>query len=363
MEKTRIGIMGCGKISEIYITNFQGMHADVIDLVAVSSRHLDRAQACADRFGIPYAMDPDEFYASDKFDVVIDLTVPKAHYEVNKKALEAGKHVYTEKPLAMNYEQGLELIALAEKNHHRLGGAPDTFFGAGVQTARAAVDSGMIGEPVAFTAFMMCHGWEVFHPNPDFYYAKGGGPMYDMGPYYLTALFNILGPVKAVSAMNSNPITHREIVVGPRKGEELPIEMPTHVVGTMEFQNGAIGSMITSFDVWPVDLPYITIYGTKGTLVAPNPDLFSGEVRVYNGESDEWQKLPFVNDCLENSRGIGVRDMCLAIREERMHRANSGMMNHVLEIMDAFHRSAETESEIVLRSAPPRPEAFLERKP
>ena len=359
MSKTRIGIMGCGKISEIYIANFQGMHSDVIDLVAISDLNVDRARAVAEKYSIPYAMSPDEFYPSDKFDLVVDLTIPQAHYEVNKSALQAGKHVYTEKPLSINFSQGLELIKLAKEKSLYLGGAPDTFLGAGVQTAREAIDAGMIGTPVAFTAFMLCHGWEIFHPNPDFYYAKGGGPMYDMGPYYLTALINMMGPVKSVSSMVSNPITHREIVIGPRKGEVLPIEMPTHVVGTVAFENGAVGTMMTSFDVWPIDLPYITIYGTKGTLIAPNPDLFSGSVIIVDGESGAHTELPFVNDYTENSRGLGVRDMCLAINENRTARANAEQMNHVLEIMDAFHISAESKQEVALTSTFVRTEPLL----
>lgn len=358
MEKMRIGIMGCGKISDIYITNFMGMHSDVVELVAISSRHIERTRACAEKHGIPYAMEPDEFYASEEFDILVNLTVPKAHYEVNKRGLEAGKHVYTEKPLALNYEQGLELIALAKEKNLYLGGAPDTFFGAGVQTARHAIDSGEIGQPVSFTAFMMCHGWEIFHPNPDFYYAKGGGPMHDMGPYYLTALVNLLGPVEAVCAMDANPIPHREVVIGPRAGETLPIEVPTHVVGTVKFKNGAIGSIITTFDVWPIDLPYITVFGTKGTLVAPNPDLFSGPVQILDGESGAWHEVQFVNAYLQNSRGIGVRDMCLAIREKRPQRANANLMNHVLEVMDAFHKSSVSGKEIKIQSTVERPEAF-----
>ena len=350
MKKTRIGIMGCGAISEIYIKNFQGMHSDLLELTAVSGRRMERICACAEKYGIPYAMEADEFYTSDKFDVVVNLTVPKAHYSVCRRALEAGKHVYTEKPLSMNFKEGQELVALAEQKGLCLGGAPDTFLGAGVQTVCKAIRSGLIGEPVGFIAFMLCHGWEPFHPNPDFYYAKGGGPMYDMGPYYLTALVNMLGPVSAVSGMNSNPIPHRQVAIGPRKGEVLPVETATHIAGTGKFENGAIGNMMTSFDVYPVELPHITIFGTKGTIIAPDPNTFGGEVRYLNGENGQWSTLPYVNAYTENSRGLGVREMCLAISEGRVMRANAGMMNHVLEVMDAFHESAEKGAEIKINS-------------
>ena len=350
MKRTRIGIMGCGAISDIYIRNFQGMHSDAVELVAISSRRIERSRACAEKYGIPCAMEVEEFYASDKFDVIVNLTVPKAHYEVCRRALEAGKHVYTEKPLSLSFREGQELIALAEEKGLYIGGAPDTFLGAGVQTVCKAVRDGLIGKPVGFTAFMLCHGWEPFHPNPDFYYAKGGGPMYDMGPYYLTALVNMLGPVSAVSGMNSNPIPHREVVVGPRTGEVLPVETPTHIAGTVKFENGAIGNMMTSFDVYPIELPHITLFGTKGTVIAPDPNTFGGEIRYLDGESGRWSTLPYVNEYTENSRGLGVRDMCLAIEEGRAMKANARMMNHVLEVMDAFHESAENGVEIKIKS-------------
>lgn len=358
MKKTKVGIMGCGKISEIYITNLTGMHSDVIEITAVSDIQLDRAETSAQKFGIPNVLSEEAFYSSDLFSIVLNLTIPKAHYEVSKKALEAGKHVYTEKPLALNYKQGLELLNLAEKKGLRIGGAPDTFLGASGQTARKALDEDMIGEPIAFTAFMMCHGWEIFHPNPDFYYAKGGGPMYDMGPYYLTSLLNLLGPVQSVAAMNSTPIKHREVVIGPRKGEVLPVVMPTHVVGTVRFVNGVLGCMVTTFDVWPIDLPHITIYGTKGTLVVPNPDLFGEKVMLMEGESGKWQEVPLINSYKTNSRGLGLRDMALAIEEGHLHRANGQMLNHVLEIMDAFHSSARRKEEVELVSICERPAPF-----
>lgn len=354
MKKTRIGIMGCGIISDIYIKNFQGMHSDVVELVAISSRHIERSRAVADKYGIPYAMEPEEFYSSDKFDLVVNLTVPKAHYEVCKKSLEAGKHIYTEKPLSLNYDEGEKLIKLAEEKGLYLGGAPDTFMGAAIQTARAAIEGGAIGRPIGFTAFMICHGWENWHTNPDFYYAKGGGPMYDMGPYYLTALVNMLGPVSAVSSMASNLITERQVQIGPRKGEPIPIETPTHIAGTVKLENGAVGSMITSFDLWavePHDLPRITVYGTKGSLVVPDPNFFGGSVRVLDGESGVWSELPHINAYTENSRGLGVRDMCLAIAEGRPARANAHMMNHVVEVMDAFLESAETGREVGIDSS------------
>lgn len=360
MKRTKIGIMGCGKISDIYLTNITGMHADVLEIAAVSDLHLDRAQACAAKYGIPHALPAEAFYTSDLFDIVLNLTIPQAHYEVVKKALTAGKHVYTEKPLSLDYSQGVELVALAREKSLRLGGAPDTFLGAAAQTARAAIDEGRIGEPIAFTAFMMCHGWEGFHPNPDFYYAKGGGPMYDMGPYYLTSLINLLGPAEAVSAMHSTPITHREVVIGPRTGEVLPVEVPTHVVGTVRFRNNVVGSMVTTFDVWPVDLPHIVIYGRKGTLVVPNPDLFSDSVRVLDGASNTWTELPLVNSYTSNSRGLGLRDMALAISENREHRANARMTSHVLEIMNTFRQSAEEKREIPLQSTCDRPAPFTQ---
>lgn len=358
MEKLRIGIMGTGKICDIYIRNIMGMHSDVLELTAVSSLHYENAAKCAKKYGIPNALPEDTFYESDLFDAILNITVPKAHYSVNKRALEAGKHVYSEKPLAMTYEEGLELLKLATDNGLFLGGAPDTFMGASAQAARKAFDEGMIGTPIACTALMLCHGWETGHPNPDFYYAKGGGPMFDMGPYYLTALINLLGPISSVSAMGANLIQEREIMVGPRAGERIPIETPTHVTGVIHFANGAIGSITTSFDVWPTKLPNLTVFGTKGTLTIPDPNIFSGTLTFLDGATGESRKLDNMCDYRENSRGLGLRDMALAIREKREAIASGELMNHVLDAMESFLISAEIGKVVKLRSTCVKPAAF-----
>lgn len=359
MNRSKVGIIGCGKICDIYITNILGMHSDILEVVAVSDLNMELAKAKAKQYSIEYALPVEQFYKSDKFDIVVNLTIPKAHYLVCKEALLNGKHVYTEKPLALFYSQGIELIELAKCKGLVIAGAPDTFMGASAQTSRKAIDDGLIGKPVAATAFMLCHGWEKYHPNPDFYYAEGGGPMYDMGPYYLTALVNLLGPAQEVCGMSSNPIMHREIVIGPRKGEVLPIETPTHVTGTIRFKSDVIATVITTFDVWPTDMPHILIFGTKGTLIVPNPDHFGDPVILHEGDSESIVELPLVNQYMTNSRGLGLRDMALAILDKRIARANSLMLIHVLEIMEAFYRSQNEQRLIQLTSECMRPQPFI----
>lgn len=358
MSKVKVGVIGCGKISDIYLTNITGMHSDILEIAAISDLNLSVAKTRAEQYSIPDILSVDEFYKSDKYDIVINLTIPKAHYSVCKEALLNGKHVYTEKPLSIKYSESVELMELAKSKGLVIAGSPDTFMGASAQTARKAIDDGLIGEPVAATAFMLCHGWEQFHPNPDFYYAKGGGPMFDMGPYYLTALINLLGPAKEVCGMYSNPIKHREIVVGPRKGEALPIEIPTHVAGNILFKNGVIATVITTFDVWPTEMPHILIYGTKGTLIVPNPDHFGDPVKLRIGDNERLIDLPLLNKYNVNSRGIGICDMALAIKEKRMARTDSKMASHVLEIMEAFHRSQTEKKHIQLRSECVQPAPF-----
>ena len=268
MMKTKVGIIGTGNISNIYLENLT--KAEKIELIGCADLHFESALEKANKFGIP-ALRVEEMLKSDA-ELIINLTVPGAHFQVCKDIVTAGKHVYVEKPLTIHREEALELLALADANGVLVGGAPDTFLGAGIQTCRQLIDEGVIGEPVAATAFMMCHGHENWHPNPDFYYQKGGGPLFDMGPYYLTTLVHLIGPVKKVSGSARLTFPERKITSMPRNGEQIKVEVPTHVTGTLEFENGAIGTMITSFDVWGHGLPHLEIYGTEGSLRVPNPN-------------------------------------------------------------------------------------------
>ena len=346
----KIGIIGCGTISGAY---FQGARkTDILEIKACADIRPEAAQAQAERHNCR-AYTVDELLADPEIELVVNLTIPRAHVEVGLQVLEAGKHVYSEKPLGVDTESGKQLIDTATKKGLRVGSAPDTFFGAGIQTSRRALDAGKIGRPIAGTAFMCGHGHESWHPNPAFYYDIGGGPMLDMGPYYVTALVNILGPVKRVAAVTTKAFEERIATSEAVRGLKIPVKITTHLAGTIEFQNGAIITMIMSFDMWRHSLPCIEIYGETGSMTVPDPNGFGGPVNVCPaGGNWEEEEIRFPN----NARMIGVIDMVSAIGSGRPHRANGALAYHVLEVMCAFDKSSETGEHVVIESTTERPE-------
>jgi len=362
MEKVKIGIIGCGMISEIYIKNTKETFQN-LDVIAVADINLDSAKARAEQFGIPKAYSPEELLADDEIEMVINLTIPTAHAPICLQALEAGKHVFVEKPLAVTREDGKKILELAKSKGLYVGSAPDTFLGGGLQTCRKLIDDGWIGEPIAASAFMMGSGPESFHPNPDFFYVEGGGPMFDMGPYYLTALINLIGPIKRVTGSARATYPERTIKAGPRAGEKVPVEIPTHISGVFEFENGAIGSITTSFDVWGSQLPRIEIYGTTGTLIVPDPNTFGGPIYVKRQGEAQWTEIPLTHSFKENSRGIGAADMANAIRTGRANRASGDLAFHVLDVMHAFIDAAEKGQHIEISSGCSRSEALPMNQP
>ena len=277
-EQVKIGIIGCGNISPIYLQS--GAKFEILDIVAVADKIWERAESRAAEYGVPRACTVKELLADPEIEIVVNITTPDAHAEVGLQVLEAGKSVYNEKPLAITREDGKRMVELAAAKGVRIGGAPDTFLGGGIQTCRKLIDDGWIGEPVAATAFMMGHGHESWHPDPEFYYKVGGGPMFDMGPYYLTALVNLVGPVKRVTGSARITFPERTITSQPKFGTKIEVEVPTHIAGVLDFANGAVGTIITSFDVWGGQLPRIEIYGTEGTLSVPDPNTFGGPIRI-----------------------------------------------------------------------------------
>jgi predicted dehydrogenase len=353
MKKVKVGIIGCGNISGIYLKNCSQTF-EIIDLVACADLIPERAQAKAEEYNIK-AMSVEELLADPEIEIVLNLTIPKAHAEVCTAALEAGKNVHVEKPLAITREDGQKLLELAKAKGLRIGAAPDTFLGGGIQTCRKLIADGWIGEPVAATAFMTCHGHESWHPDPEFYYKVGGGPMFDMGPYYLTALIALMGPVKRVTGSTRITFPERTITSAPKYGTKITVDVPTHVAGVMDFANGAIGTIITSFDVWSAQLPRIEIYGTEGTLSVPDPNTFGGPVYVRRAGADGWSEIPLTHGYAENSRGIGVADMAYAIRSGRPHRANGEMAYHVLDIMHGFHDASDSGRHYELASTCQQP--------
>ena len=338
MKKINIGVAGCGNISGIYFKNLTSVFANT-HIFAVADLIPEKAKAAQDEYGFKI-MTIDELINSPDIHIILNITQPQNHFSICKQALEAGKHVYVEKPLALNFEQGKELVQLAEKKGLMLGGAPDTFLGAGIQTARKLVDSGFIGQPIGATAFMMNRGHESWHPSPEFYYEKGGGPMFDMGPYYLTALINLLGGVSEVSGMTSMSFPTRTITSEPKFGKVVNVEVPTHVCGMLRFKCGAIGNIITSFDVVHKNLPFIEVYGTLGSLLVPDPNTFGGPVKVATMDKTGYKEIPLTHNYSENSRGIGVADMAQCIIDgKRNNRAGGALINHVLEILCAIDES------------------------
>jgi predicted dehydrogenase len=352
MEKTKIGIIGCGNISGIYFQN--GKVFEILDITKCAD--LDNTRACmkADEYGCK-ACTVDEILSDSDIDIILNLTIPKAHAEVAFAALNAGKSVYNEKPLAITREDGRKMLDLAKSKGLRVGCAPDTFLGGGIQTCIKLINDGWIGEPIAATAFMTCHGHESWHPDPEFYYKVGGGPMFDMGPYYLTALIAMIGPVRRVTGSTRITFPERTITSEAKFGTKIKVDVPTHVAGVMDFVNGAVGTIITSFDIWAADLPRIEVYGTQGSLSVPDPNCFGGPVKLRRAGASEWSEVPLSHIYAENSRGIGIADMAYAIRSDRPHRASGEQAFHVLDIMHAFHDSSDQGKHIDISSTCDRP--------
>ena len=350
----KFGVIGCGKISDAYFNATKKF--PILDIAACADLDMARAQEKAEQHGVPKALTPDALIADPEIEIIINLTIPAAHYAVSKAALLAGKHVHGEKPLTVSREEGKELVELAKAKGLRLGCAPDTFLGGGHQTCRKLIDDGWIGEPVAATAFMMGRGHESWHPAPEFYYKAGGGPMFDMGPYYLTALINMIGPLRRVTGSAQTTFAERTITSQPLHGTKITVDVPTHIAGVMDFANGAVGTIITSFDVYgaPAFSP-IVIYGTEGTLAVPDPNGFGGTVKWKGKRHKEFADVPLTHGHTENGRGIGAADIAYAIRSGRPHRANGDLAYHVLEAMHAFHDASDRGVHYTMKSTVERP--------
>lgn len=363
MADLGIGILGCGNISTAYMRLaplFRGMQVR-----ACADLNAAAAQTRADEFNLR-AETVDGLLAADDIDIVVNLTVPAAHFEVSKSILAAGKHVYSEKPFVLSITEGRELASLAESKGLRIGSAPDTFLGGAHQLARDLIDSGAIGTVTGGTCHVMSHGMEHWHPNPDFFFKPGGGPVLDIGPYYITNLVQLIGPVKRVAAMSSVPSPVRTISSEPRRGETIDVETPTTIHALLEFHNGAMVTLGASWDVWDHGHAPMELYGSEGSLFVPDPNFFAGEVAMLrrsdmSRQPQSWDH-PFAipNEShgetkLANYRASGLADMALAIAEGRPHRCSAELALHVVDIMTSILTSGETGTFQTIQSKCERP--------
>lgn|SRR5690554_2999369 len=353
MHKIGIGIVGLGNISAAYLKAAQNF--PVLDIRAVADLNPEAAKARAAEFGLRDVA-IDDIFIDPSVDIILNLTIPRAHVEVGLRAVDAGKHVYSEKPLGVTFPEGKRLVEAASAKGVRVGSAPDTFLGGSHQTARHAVDSGVLGQIVGGTAYFMCPGHERWHPNPAFYYDQGGGPMLDMGPYYITDLVNLLGPVKQVLGVATMLRSSRTITAKERAGEIIPVHVPTHVAGTLVFASGAVVQMSMSFDVAGHKHLPLEIYGTDGSLNVPDPNHFGGQVELLE-KGGEWTNVPTDHPYWDgNFRSIGLADMAAALVSGRAHRCNGQLALHVLEVMEAFGTSQETGAAVTMTTTVDRPE-------
>jgi predicted dehydrogenase len=355
LKPLRIGVVGTGNISRAYLGTLPSLSN--VEVTAVADLVADRAAAAAATVDGARALPVDALFAADDVDLVLNLTIPAAHAEVAHAAIASGKHVYGEKPLAASTESARKVLDAAADAGLRVGCAPDTVLGTGVQTARAVLDAGEIGAPVAATAFMVTPGHERWHPDPDFYYQPGGGPLLDMGPYYLTALVTLLGPVRRVVGMSSTPRSTRVIGSGPRAGTEIKVNVATHVTGVLEHANGALSTLVMSFEVWAGQLPRIEVYGTSGSLSVPDPNGFNGPVHIFRAGDSEWSPVAEAGGYRDASRGYGVADLASALSAGTPHRADGQLAYHVLDVMESLFTAASSGRAADVASTCERPAA------
>lgn len=352
-KSLRVGIIGCGAIIAQYLTNFRRLEA--IELVAVADLDPARARTVADGYDGVRALTVDELLAAPDVDLVLNLTIPAAHADIALKAIAAGKSVYGEKPLAATTAEARQVLAAARAAGVVVGCAPDTVLGTGIQTARKAVDDGLIGAPISATATMVTPGHERWHPNPDFYYQPGGGPLLDMGPYYVSALVTLLGPVVSVIGAASHTRGERTIGSGPRAGETVPVNIDSHVTGVLVHASGALSTLVMSFDAVKSKSSNIEIHGERGSLVVPDPNHFDGDVELFRLGADAWETLPVSAGYVDSGRGFGIADLA-ATPAGSEPRAGGQLAYHALEVMESVLESARSGSAVPIESTAARPD-------
>jgi len=353
----RLGVIGCGSISQVYLRNLTA--SPEVEVVACADIFPERAEARAAEFGVCRAYSPAELLADPEIDLVVNLTIPAAHFEISRAALLQGKHVWSEKPLAVDREQGAILVREASVGGLLLGCAPDTVLGAGLQTCRKVLDEGLIGEPAAASAFLFSRGPEHWHPDPAFLYQPGAGPLWDVGVYYLTALVSLLGPVRRVTAFGRRLSPELVIGAGPRAGEAFSVGTDTYVSCILEFASGTLANLVATFGIWGADLPQLQFYGPGGVLNGPDPNTFGGPISAkLHADEAGWRDVPLTGEhaaANPNRRGVGVIDMVRAAAEGRPPRASGVLAYHVLDVMQSVADSTAGGRQVEVMSTCERP--------
>ena len=373
----KVGLIGCGNIAETYFRS--QIYFNNIKIISCADINVEAAKKCANQYNI-HSMLVDDMLANDDIDIILNLTPPQVHYDVIKKTLLVGKHSYCEKPLSIKFEQGQELVNLAKENNLYLGNAPDTFLGAGGQLSRQLIDSGDLGEIKLGNFIFACPGLESWHPNPEPWFQEGGGPIIDMGPYFYTMLVNLLGPAKNIRAHSTTVSEYREIGSGLKQGKKFKVEIPTSYMLSIEFHKGAIIQGFISFDVINHQRNHMELYGTKGSIIVPDPNMFGGPVFVSFTEGGEWKECPTEdmrlgkiniknhsgrsNEAATNAnyRGIGLSEMIDCIENNNQHRCNGELVLHVLDMIDLTIKAARTSTLQSMRTTCDQPRHFTENK-
>ena len=374
----KIGLIGCGHIAETYFRAHK--YFNNFKIVKCADIKLEVAKKCAKKYGIKY-LSVKELLNDKEIEVILNLTVPKAHYEISSKSLKANKHCYCEKPMAVTFADGLKLYKLAVKKKLYLGNAPDTFLGAGIQTSKKLIEKKLIGKIELGSAFFAFPGVQSYHPNPESWFdKKAGGPVIDMGPYYLTALVNLLGPVKKVFATTKKVSNQRIIGIGPRKSTKFKVNCYTSYYAHLFFRNGSIINLTLSFDVTNHKKNHIELYGTKGSIIVPDPNMFGGSVYISKEFGGKWKEYKTQKKLLgkinirnksgrlnespinANYRGVGLSEMLYSIKNKKKHRCNSELSLHILEIIESIINSAKSKKEKKIKTHLVLPKSFTERE-
>lgn len=358
MKKYKVGIIGAGAIAGQYLKNAAEVYFDYYEIVAIADLFVEKAQERAEEYGIERFGTPEIVYNDPTIDIVINLTVPVAHEEVTVCALESGKHVYTEKPLACSREGMKHIISVSERTGKRVGCAPDSFMSAPAQTAKKALEEDWIGAPVGVNAICAMRGNEYWRPDADFFYKKGAGPMMDMAPYYLNMFISLLGPIDSVQTMSRMTWPERTIKVAPRRGEKIEVEVPTYVSTALRFESGVIATFVNSFDIWRTQQPHIEIYGEKGTMVIPDPNRYKGDVLIRRFRDTEWRVVPQFVEYADYGRGIGIVDMIRSIEAGVRHKANLEMAYHATDVILTMDEAGEAHREISVASTATKPDGL-----